>query len=103
MDEFDLPKVKNPLDLQNDDSDLTIIWKGTPNAFVHPQYGLIGPIPFRRTGGHTGPYGVSFISGSSIHKGYHGIRSSLDVVPTIADLLNSPLNKQISGSSLFQN
>lgn len=96
------PDIQNPLSLDSSDADMTIVWNGISNAFVHPEYGLIGPIPFRRTGGHTGPYGVAFVASSDIEPGLRGIRSSFDVIPTIADLLGVSINVPHSGKSFFQ-
>lgn len=64
-------------------------------------HGTIGPVPFRRPGGHTGPYGVAYISGGGLEPGDHGVPSTFDVVPTIVDLLGEPRPADMSGASLL--
>jgi predicted AlkP superfamily phosphohydrolase/phosphomutase len=93
--------VTDPFLLDKSDADMTVVWQGSSNGFEHPEYGLIGPIPFRRTGGHTGPYGVAFIAAKGLPAGFRGVRSSFDVVPTIADLLKTQLSTSVSGTSLL--
>jgi predicted AlkP superfamily phosphohydrolase/phosphomutase len=100
--EVERPRIENPLHLDSSDADMTIVWNGISNAFIHPLYGAIGPIPFRRTGGHTGPYGVAFVAASGTQPGFRGLRSSFDVVPTIAELLQERIEVPCSGTSLFQ-
>lgn len=101
--EVERPTIANPLALDSSGADMTIVWKGTTTAFDHPKYGLIGPIPYRRTGGHTGPHGVAYLSGKKLPPGFYGVRSSFDVVPTLADLLNTPIQTHVSGESLLKN
>ena len=95
------PAIADPTQLDNSDADMVIIWQGMSTAFEHPTHGVVGPVPYRRTGGHTGPYGVAFIAGASIPVGPQGIRSSFDVVPTIAELLGQSLDQSFSGTSLL--
>jgi len=40
-----------------DDADLVVSWPRRVHALEHPRHGLIGPAPWRRTGGHTGGTG----------------------------------------------
>ena len=82
------------------EADLVIVWKG-PLAFDHPSLGRIGPVPFRRTGGHTGPLGMAYLHGPGIAAGDRGVRSSFDVVPTLFDLLGRSLPGGLSGTSLL--
>src|SRR5208283_770026 len=51
----------NPLTLASSNSDLLVVWRDVAAAFEHPRLGLIGPIPLRRTGGHTRD-GVAYIA-----------------------------------------
>lgn len=82
-------------------ADLTIVWKGSPLGIVHPTLGKIGPLPYRRTGGHTGKEGVAYFSGPGIAPGDCGTRSAFDVVPTVIDLLGAGSRPGVSGSSLI--
>ena len=91
----------NPQLLNGSSADLTVLWRGTPLALMHKDLGLIGPAPFRRTGGHTGGYGVCYIKSHAGIMGDLGIRSSFDVAPTIFHILGRPVPTDISGRSLF--
>jgi hypothetical protein len=91
----------NPLALDESASDLVIVWRGASLGFDHPEHGRIGPLPYRRTGGHTGPYGMAFIGSDRVRPGDYGVRSSFDVVPTIVELLGEQLAPGLSGKSLL--
>jgi hypothetical protein len=93
---------RDPRTLSATESDMVVVWKGTFCALDHPTLGRVGPIPFRRPGGHTGPYGMAYLSNVGLKPGDMGVRSSFDVVPTLIDLLGEPLPDGLSGSSLLQ-
>jgi predicted AlkP superfamily phosphohydrolase/phosphomutase len=80
------------------DADLLIVWKGAPLGIVHPRLGTIGPIPYRRTGGHTGGAGFAHVVGEGVRPGAHGLRSAFDVVPTVVDMLGGSPTR-LSGES----
>jgi hypothetical protein len=90
-----------PLDLNPTDADITVVWKRATLALDHPRLGRMGPFPFRRTGGHTGPFGMAYIASASLHPGDRGERSAFDVVPTLFDLLGEKPPHEISGRSLL--
>ena len=92
----------DPLSLHPTQGDLIAVWKGSPLAFEHPEMGRIGPVPFRRTGGHTGSLGMAYVKCRAVAPGDYGTHSSFDVVPTIFDLLDQPIPKEISGDSLIR-
>ena len=77
----------HPYDIGPTQADLYIQWNGAPTGFVHPDLGQIGPLPYRRTGGHTNPLGFAYIAGSQWEPGDYGVRSSFDVVPTLLGML----------------
>jgi hypothetical protein len=79
---------------------LNVNWKGSPLCLEHPDFGRVGPVPFRRTGGHTGLYGMAYLKSDIFAPGDYGIRSSFDVVPTLFDLVCEPLPQNVSGQSL---
>jgi predicted AlkP superfamily phosphohydrolase/phosphomutase len=81
------------------DADLLVEWSGAPLGLVHPQYGRIGPFPYRRPGGHTGGKGVAWLHGPGIRPGDYGTRSAFDLVPTIVDLLGGTVAGRTSGES----
>ena len=94
---FERPASADPMKLDDLQSDLLIHWAGAPTAFVHPRLGTIGPLPYRRPGGHTGGHGAAFFVGDGIARGNGGVVSSFDVVPTLLDLLEE--RPRVSGRS----
>ena len=92
---------RDPLTVGPTEPDLAVVWKGTFCALEHPTLGLVGPVPFRRTGGHTGPFGMAYFSNVEVEPGDHGVRSAFDVVPTICELLGEPPPEGLSGDSLL--
>ena len=91
----------DPRTLDPSGSDLVIVWRGAATGFDHPVLGRVGPVPYRRTGGHTGPYGMAYVSGEGVTSSDFGVRSSFDVVPTIVELLGESLPPGLSGCSLL--
>jgi predicted AlkP superfamily phosphohydrolase/phosphomutase len=95
------PGGTDPLALGSSYADLVIEWGSGACAFAHPNFGVIGPAPYRRTGGHTGPFGFAYLSGADIEPGDHGIRSAFDVSPTVATLLDTSMPPSFDGTSLL--
>jgi hypothetical protein len=58
-------------------------------------------VPYRRTGGHTGPYGFASVSAPGVIPGEHGVRPAFDVAPTIVDLLGAPPVDGLSGATFL--
>jgi predicted AlkP superfamily phosphohydrolase/phosphomutase len=93
--------TRDPLALTSSEADLIVIWRNAAAALEHPTLGLVGPVPFRRTGGHTGPYGMAYVAGADLQAGDRGVRSAFDVVPGIVDLLGRPPLPGVDGTSLI--
>ena len=91
---------QNPMDVGPTEADLYVVWQSAPLGLRHPTLGSIGPVPYRRPGGHTGEYGCLFIEGPAVAPGDRGLASSFDVVPTILDLLGEKPRSHVSGTSL---
>lgn len=81
------------------EADLYIHWKGIACGFDHPELGRIGPLPLRRTGGHSGPEGFLFLAGGGFAPGARGRASSFDVVPTLFALRGEE-TRPVSGRPL---
>jgi predicted AlkP superfamily phosphohydrolase/phosphomutase len=94
------PGRGDPLSLGNSLADVVIEWAGCPLALTHPSYGTIGPLPYRRTGGHTSPYGFASLTGPGVAAGNYGIASALDLAPTVFELVTGRRGVGISGQSL---
>ena len=93
----------DPSRLDETDADLIVLWNGPVLGLVHPTLGKIGPYPYRRTGGHTGPAGVAYFAGPGIAPGDYGTTSAFDVVPTVIELLGEHLPQRLSGRALLTN
>jgi hypothetical protein len=92
----------DPSRLATSESDLLVIWRGIATALEHPRLGLIGPVPLRRTGGHTGRYGMAYVVAPPLPAGDHGVRSSFDMAPTIVELLGCASRAGITGRSVLR-
>jgi hypothetical protein len=93
---------EQPLDRGASQSDLQVFWCGVPTGMQHPKYGQVGPIPYRRTGGHSGPRGFLYCVGGGLPAGDYGDTSSFDVVPTMLSILQEEnFDQAISGQSLI--
>jgi predicted AlkP superfamily phosphohydrolase/phosphomutase len=98
---FERSSTRDPLALAGSEADLLVIWRGVVAALEHPRLGLIGPVPLRRTGGHTGPHGMAYVAAPEIEPGDRGVRSSFDVVPTLARLMDAAPPAGVTGASLI--
>jgi hypothetical protein len=98
---FERAATSDPMALSGSEVDLQVIWNGVVAAIEHPVLGTVGPVPLRRTGGHTGEHGMAYVAGTGITPGERGVRSAFDVVPTVAELLGAPLPAGTSGTSLL--
>jgi Type I phosphodiesterase / nucleotide pyrophosphatase len=91
----------DPCTLNGSEADIVVVWRGTGCSLDHPTLGRIGPVPFRRSGGHTGPFGMAYINNADLECGDWGVRSSFDVVPTLIDLLGETASPDLSGKTLL--
>jgi predicted AlkP superfamily phosphohydrolase/phosphomutase len=92
--------TSNPMALTSSESDLLVIWRNVAAALEHPRLGLIGPVPLRRTGGHT-RHGIAYLAARGVEAGERGVHSSFDVVPTIVQLLGVEFTTRLAGKSLL--
>ncbi len=101
IEEIEYPAAADPMELGPTEADLVILWRGAPMGLDHPEHGRIGPLPYRRTGGHTGGPGFALVNGADIQSGHYGTRSAYDVVPTFVELLGLAPLGGLSGASLL--
>ena len=92
----------DPQTLGPTEADMVVLWRGSPLAFTHPRLGTIGPLPYRRPGGHTGGLGMAYVSGPGVAAADFGLRSAFDVVPTVVELLGETVPAWMSGTSFAQ-
>ena len=85
------------------DADLVVIWKDQPaDVMDHPDWGRIGPVPYRRTGSHRARgfltvCGPEIEAGSSLPEG-HGV----DLAPTLMGLMEAPIPAYMDGQPLVK-
>ena len=90
----------DPMQVDASQADMTIMWKNIPVGLVHPTLGTVGPVPWRRTGGHTGVCGFLYVSGDGVASRDAGAASAYDVVPTLVALAGLQPVSAVSGRSL---
>ena len=100
------PVAADPLNADETQADLVILWSDAPLCFFHESFGLIGPAPYRRTGGHSGGHGIAWFSSPQVLRGPSQIdgakiASAFDIMPTVITLLGHPIPQGISGRSLM--
>src|SRR5262245_19954512 len=100
VDIIERPWTRDPLALTSSEADLLVIWRGVVAAFEHPRLGVIGPVPLRRTGGHTGRHGVAYVAAPGLEPHDGGVRPSFDVLPTLVELLGRQPPAQLKGRKL---
>lgn len=86
------------------DADLVVIWqeKYSSDVVESPDIGRIGPVPFNRTGSHRCDgflvaQGPDIAAGSSLPTGH-----SLDLAPTILNLMGAPIPQYCEGKPLVK-
>ncbi len=90
----------DPFAVDPTDADLVVEWQPDVLGVRHPALGTIGPVPPRRTGGHTSPIGRCLVHGPGIVPGERGTRRSFDVLPTIFALAGAEAPWPLSGSPI---
>jgi hypothetical protein len=90
----------DPLRLGPSEADISVVWRRSPLSLSHPRLGQIGPVPFRRTGGHTGPSSFLFAAGADIAPADCGWASSFDVVPSLIRRTGLESRGGLSGTPL---
>ena len=83
------------------DADLRVTWEEGVCALEHPVHGLVGPVPFRRTGDHMGARGFVNFAGPNVAPGDGGLGTVLDLAPTIASLASGTALPALSGRDLL--
>ena len=87
----------DPFTVDDTDADLVIDWADGVYGLHHPDLGTIGPLPPRRTGGHSSPAGRLLVRGADIEAVELGTHSSFDVLPTLLDLAGAEPPHRLTG------
>ncbi|WP_269933246.1 hypothetical protein [Aminobacter sp. HY435] len=93
---------KPPAKIGPYEADLYVLFRSGLLGIEHRSTGAIGPLPWRRTGGHTGDWGFLFGTGPGLKYVTTDSASSFDVVPTMLDLLGDNPALARSGRSLVK-
>ena len=95
-------RCDDPMAEDGPDADLEIIFSGATDAWVHPDLGMLGPVPFRRTGSHSSR-GFAMIAGPGVNASDLGTHSAFDVTPTVLSLLHGkvPPGAAFDGTALM--
>ncbi|MBD2103617.1 alkaline phosphatase family protein [Leptolyngbya sp. FACHB-261] len=85
-------------------ADLVVLWQeeNATDVVDSPDFGRIGPVPFSRTGSHRSEgffmaQGPGIESGATLPPGH-----SLDLAPTILELMGAPIPSHFEGKPLLQ-
>jgi predicted AlkP superfamily phosphohydrolase/phosphomutase len=92
---------RDPLEPTGPVADIVIRWAKGIDAFEHPDFGVIGPFPFRRTGAHTSR-GFAFFSGPGIDRADLGEHRTFDLPATILALLGREPPSNLIGKPLLR-
>ena len=98
---FERPLADDPFGKSETRCDLKVLWSRNAYAFDAPDIGRIGPVPQRRTGGHTGDYGYAAILGPDRMGRNDSVASSFDIVPTLLTMAGAQIPAGLSGDSLL--
>lgn len=91
----------DPFSVHETEADMIILWKGSPLAMRLPDDEVIGPIAYRRPGGHTGGDGFALWVGKDFSPGNYERRSAFDVVPSLIDYLVDSNVQAVDGESFL--
>ena len=97
----EIMRTRTKPDESGPDADLVVTWDDTPADVVDsPAFGRIGPLPYRRSGGHT-THGFISLTGEGIPAGRLPEGHSIDVPPTILHAMGAPRPNHLDGQSLL--
>lgn len=92
-------RARDPLDPDGPSADLVVAWRDCPDAIEHLEAGVVGPVPYGRTGAHA-PNGFLLAAGRGIRAGDLGARPARDLTPTVVSLLGGE-SRAFQGSPIF--
>ncbi len=98
--DIERPLAQDPFDNTTTRCDLKIAWAQNTYAMDVPGLGRVGPVPQRRTGGHTGRHGYAVILSHDTELIDESVVSAFDIVPTLLDLAHIKRPDRVVGSSL---
>ncbi len=82
-------------------ADLIVDWSNEPcDVADSPAVGRIGPVPLRRTGGHS-RNGFAWFRHPQMARGERPRATPYDIGPTLLDMIGAPIPSHLDGRSLF--
>jgi predicted AlkP superfamily phosphohydrolase/phosphomutase len=94
------PRAADPLAPDGSDADLVVEWTEAVDALVHPDVGVVGPFPFRRSTSHS-PRGFVLVAGPGVEAGDYGERPAHDLAPTILALGGREIPAEVQGEPIL--
>jgi predicted AlkP superfamily phosphohydrolase/phosphomutase len=94
-------RADDPMAPDGPDGDLVVLWAEPLDAIEHPDAGIIGPVPFNRTGEHSSN-GFAFFAGPGIEPADLGVRKAYDMTPSVLSLLGIEPGADLAGRTLFE-
>jgi predicted AlkP superfamily phosphohydrolase/phosphomutase len=83
------------------DADLEVLWTADPfDAVESEALGRVGPVPYRRAGGHT-TEGFILMRRPDLVPGEYGQRPTMDIAPTLLDLAGLAAPRRLDGESIL--
>jgi hypothetical protein len=93
-------RAEDPMLEPGPDADILLIVDCATDALWHPAVGMLGPVPFQRTGAHS-PRGWLSARGPSFTPGrLDGRRPAADIARTMIDILGVDPPPGVEGESL---
>lgn len=77
----------DPMGVPASNGDMEVLWDGEPLGIRHSDLGVIGPVPYRRTGGHTGGLGRFCLASSEAARGHFGVADAMGVSAVLEEWL----------------
>ncbi len=93
------PRAGDPL-APGSDADLVVEWAEAVDALDHPEVGVVGPYPYRRSASHS-PLGFMLATGPGVVGGDYGERPAHDLAPTILALLGRGVPAGVEGEPIL--
>lgn len=83
------------------DADIEALWRDEPfDAVVSGELGQVGPVPYRRAGGHT-TEGFLLMRRPDLVPGQYPPRPTMDIAPTLLDLAGLASPRELDGETIL--
>lgn len=100
VDEVIRMRGDDPLGPVGPSADVVVMWTEPAEAIWHPTLGMIGPVPFNRTGEHSSN-GFAMLAGPGIEPTELGRHDAYDLTRTLMAMLQPHTDRVVLGSNLL--